>query len=376
MHPIRFDLPKWHDLHAHFRQGDVLPSLIGDHLKMGCAGILAMPNTKPPVAKVFKEDAEGGWSIEEYTEMLRVAGGDAFENIIVPLYLTRDTTPQMIEEGARRGVLKACKYYPPHGTTGSEHAWHFSSFMENGVFKAMEEAGVVLCAHGEEHGMRAEDYFSRKTNAEEEFYRNRLPRVIDRHPRLKIVAEHLTTKVGADLVLQADHVAASITPQHLMYTVGHLVQGLRYHLYCMPLVKFEEDRQALRDAVTSQKNEKFFAGTDSAPHAKKAMACGCAAGCYTGGIAPQLYAEAFEAAGADLAAPTAQDAFKKFLCLNGPAFYGFAASQETFTLVKEEQAVSKLKTPAGDIVPLPLGMKSDDPEQSVIIPWRIDAVFA
>ena len=219
--------------------------------------------------------------------------------------------------------------------------------------------------------MRPEDYFSRATNAEEEFYRNRLPRVIERFPGLKIVAEHLTTKVGADLVLQADNVTASITPQHLIYTVGHLVRGLKYHLYCMPLVKFEEDRQALRDAVLSPGNTKFFAGTDSAPHAKKASPCGCAAGCYTGGVAPQLYAEAFELAGADFSKPAAQEAFKKFLCAIGPGFYGLPVSKKTFMLVKKEQTVSKLKTPAGDIVPLPLGMKTDDPEQTVTIPWSV-----
>ena len=274
-------LPKWYDLHAHFRQGDMVPALIADHLKMGCAGILAMPNTRPPVAKIRTRDDGPGWSIEEYGDMLRQAGGEAFDDIIIPLYLTVDTSPAMIERGAKSGLLRACKYYPPHGTTGAEHGAAFQTFIDNGVFRAMEETGMVLCIHGEEHGMSPEEYFARQTNAEETFYRERLPRLIDSCPNLRIVAEHLTTKTGANLVRQADHLGATITPQHLLYTIGDLLQGLKYHLYCLPLLKFEEDRQALRDAVTDPQNTKFFAGTDSAPHTQKATPCGCAAGCYT-----------------------------------------------------------------------------------------------
>lgn len=370
---MKIDLPRWYDLHAHFRQGEIMPALIADHLKMGCAGILAMPNTRPPVAKVLRGDPLPCRSIEEYSQMLADAGGSAFEAMIVPLYLTRDTTPAMIEQGAKSGMLRACKYYPPHGTTGAEHGSPFASFMENGVFQAMEDAGVILCVHGEEHGMRPEDYFSRTKNAEEEFYKERLPRVIDRYPDLKIVGEHLTTKAGADLVSRAgDNVAASVTPQHLLYTIGHLLQGLKYHLYCLPLVKFDEDREALRRAVTSSGNKKFFAGTDSAPHCKKTTPCGCAAGCYTGGIAPQLYAEAFEMAGVDLSTTAGSLAFKNFLCLNGPNFYGLPVSQKTFTLVKKEQKIEKLHTAEGDIIPLPLGMMSNNPEETATLPWRIE----
>lgn len=365
-------LPRWYDLHAHFRQGEIVPSLIQDHLKMGCAGILAMPNTKPPVAKVLRNNPLPYLSVEEYLDMLRAAGGNVFEDMIVPLYLTQDTTPAMIEAGAKSGVLRACKYYPPHGTTGSAYGWHFASFMENGVFKAMEECGVVLCVHGEEHGMRAEDYFSRTQNAEEVFYRERLPRLVERFPALRVVGEHITTKVAADFVSGAgDNVVASVTPQHLIYTIGHLLQGLKYHLYCMPLVKFDEDRAALRTSVATPNNKKFFAGTDSAPHTKKATECGCAAGCYTGGIAPQLYAEAFEMAGTDLGMPAGAQAFKSFLCLNGPAFYRLPVPQEMFTLIKQPQTITKLKTAAGDVVPLPLGMQSDDPETTATIPWSI-----
>ncbi len=361
------ELPKWYDLHAHFRQGEFLEPLITDHRAMGCAGILAMPNTKPPVAKVHESDEGDVWSIEGYLVDLCSAGGDAFDDIIIPLYLTANMSAAMIEEGAKNGLLRAAKYYPPHGTTGAQNAAPFEHFMCNGVFAAMEEAGVVLCIHGEEYGLEAEEYFDRKHNAEELFYTNHMPQLVERFPKLKIVGEHLTTKVGVDFILSApDHVTASITPQHLLYTVGHLLKGLKYHLYCLPLLKFEEDRAALRDAVISPNNRKFFAGTDSAPHTVKATSCGCAAGCYTGAIAPQLYAQAFEEAGVDLASNSGAAAFKRFLCTNGAEFYGLPISQETFTLEKVPQEL--IPTTIGDaqITPLPLGMNG-----SATISWRI-----
>ena len=145
---ITIEMPKWYDLHAHFRQpdlkdGNIMPRLIQDHLDMGCAGILAMPNTKPPVGKVFRKHDLPYWSIEEYLDMILQAGGDAFDEIIVPLYLTKDTTPQMIAAGAEAGVLKACKYYPPHGTTGAEFGYPFEEFIKNGVFQDMADHGVV-----------------------------------------------------------------------------------------------------------------------------------------------------------------------------------------------------------------------------------------
>lgn len=372
MGALRFTLPRWHDLHAHFRQGGLLRPLLQAHLDMGCAGILAMPNTSPPVAKVFRRDTAPWWSIEEYLEMLRNAGGERFDDIIVPLYLTQDTTPAMIAAGAKAGLLRACKYYPPHGTTGAGYGRPLEFYTQNGVLEALAEHGVILCVHGEEHGLRPEDYFDRRQNAEELFYHERLPRIVEKYPDLKIVAEHLSTKVGVDFVRQAgENVSASITPQHLLYTVGHLVQGFKYHLYCLPLLKFEEDRKALLQAVINPRNTRFFAGTDSAPHAKKATACGCAAGCFTGGIAPQMYAVAFESAGIDLATPAEQETFTRFLCKNGPAFYGLPVSKETFTLVKEEQTVTPLETPEGAITPLTLGICA---EGKAILPWRIEGI--
>ncbi|MCB9983754.1 MAG: hypothetical protein H6861_08820 [Rhodospirillales bacterium] len=193
-----------------------------------------------------------------------------------------------------------------------------------------------------------------------------MPKLTETFPELKVACEHVTTATAVEFVQRCGaNVAASITPQHLLYTVGHLLQGLKYHLYCLPLLKFEEDRAALRAAVAQSGNTKFYAGTDSAPHAVKATDCGCAAGCFTGGIAPQLYAMAFEEAGVDLGLEAGQAAFEAFLCHNGRAFYGLEAARETFTLEKAAQSLEMLDTPEGPIIPLPLGLGQDS------LLWRI-----
>ena len=295
---------------------------------MGCAGVLVMPNTQPPVARVSGENTETYWTIESYLSIIKNAGGDAFGDIIVPLYLTPNTTPEMIIEGAESGLLRAAKYYPPHGTTNSEHGAGLETYMNNGVFEAMSEAGVVLNIHGEEHGLSGEKYFGNESNAEDYFYSKRMPALVEKFSNLKIVCEHITTKTAVDFVSNVnDNVAATITPQHLMFTVADLLQGLKYHLYCLPLVKFEKDRAALLSAAKSG-NAKFFAGTDSAPHTTKCTPCGCAAGCFTGKIAPQLYAMGFDLNESNF------EAFKKFLCFNGANFYGLKIPNETFTLEK------------------------------------------
>ena len=330
------------------------------HLEMGCAGVLAMPNTRPPISRVTGAATEHAWSIEHYREQLAAAGADAFEKVIIPLYLTRETTADMIATGAESGALEACKYYPPHGTTHSEHGVPMAECIGGDVLRAMADHDVVLCIHGEQHALSGDQYLSRKQSAESLFYREAMPRLRDAHPDLRIVCEHITTHQAVDFVQIADDkVAASVTPQHLLYTLGHLIQGLRYHLYCLPIVKFEDDRAALREAVAQPGQTKFFAGTDSAPHTTKATDCGCAAGCFTGGCAPQLYAMAFEAASVDLATPAGSDAFAAFLSNNGPKFYGFPSSVDKFALVRETSKVTELKTPEGQVTPLPLGMQTE-----------------
>lgn len=364
---MKLTLPFWYDLHMHLRQGGLMRPIIESQLAMGCAGFLAMPNTKPPVAKVFKNDPLPYWSIEEYRSMIAGEGAaEIMDTVITPLYLTKDTTPEMIEAGAKAGLLKACKYYPPHGTTGADFGYPFVNYIENGVFAAMRDCGVTLCIHGEEHHLEGDCYFDKNSNAEEIFYSERVPRLLDALPDIRLACEHITTKKAVDLVQSAGaNVSASVTPQHILYTVGHLLQGFKYHLFCLPLVKFAEDREAIRRAVIDPSNTKFYAGTDSAAHTVKATECGCAAGCFTGGIAPQLYAQGFEEAGADFSNPSHVQAFENFLCHNGARFYSLPTPQQTFTLEKIPQNVEKLDTPDGPITPLPVGLGANQ------IPWSL-----
>ncbi len=357
-------LPKWFDAHMHARQGSLIAPIVQSQIDMGCYAMLAMPNTKPPVSKIYDADMGDGWSIERYRKMIVDAGFDG--HLITPLYLTKDTTAQMIVEGAKSGLLTNIKYYPPHGTTNADHGIPMEDFLKSDLPKAMADNGVILNIHGEEHGLCAEHYFDRETNAEEIFYQKRMPKLVEAYPDLKIVCEHITTKVACDFVAGCGtHVGATITPQHLLYTVGDLILGLKYHLFCLPVVKFNADRQALLDAVTTPSQTKYFAGTDSAAHTEKCTPCGCAAGCFTGGIAPQLYAQAFDEAGLDLSRVDHENMFKNFLCHNGPDFYGIERSAETFTLQKMQQKMEKITTDEGEITPLPLGMGQD------VIPWSI-----
>lgn len=361
---MKISLPKWYDLHTHLRQDSLIAPIIQSQIDMGCAGILAMPNTKPPVAKVFKDDDLPYWCIEGYLELIQKSGGDVFTDVIVPLYLTKDTNADMISKGSASGLLRACKYYPPHGTTGADFGVPMDELLTGDVFRAMQDNNVALCIHGEQHHMQGTEYFAQTGNAEDVFYRESMPRLREAYPNLKIICEHVTTRTAVAFVKESgENIAATITPQHLLYTIGDLLMGLKYHLYCLPLLKFDEDRTALRKAVTMPGNTQFFAGTDSAAHTTKATACGCAAGCFTGGIAPQLYAQAFEEAGVDILSDSST--FQAFLCDNGPKFYGLKSAQESFTLRKTPQIVAPIKTSDGEITPLPLGLGAGE------IPWSI-----
>lgn len=340
---MEIELPFWYDLHVHLRQDDLLKPLIKAQLSMACAGVLAMPNTAPPITTLR--------DIEKYKNEILSCGGDGFDEIIIPLYLTAKTAPKTASQA------RAAKYYPPHGTTGAGAAADIDTYIENGVFAAMQSSGTILCIHGEAHDLSDADYFSRSTNAEEEFYKAQAPRIIEKFPNLKIVCEHITTKVAADFVKNGgENVGATITPQHLLYTIGHLLRGLKYHLHCMPVVKFEQDRQALLKLAAT--HPRTFAGTDSAPHAKKATECGCAAGCFTAGYAPQLYAMAFEEL-------SSLNKLKDFLCTRGAQFYGLRIPNKTFTLVRKTSKPLPISVPQGKIVPLPLGMCMKE------IPWTI-----
>jgi dihydroorotase len=241
--------------------------------------------------------------------------------------------------------VHAVKYYPAGATTNSQSGVT-SLARAYRALAALEREGVVLSVHGEVTDADV-DVFDR----ERVFVDRELARIVRDFPALRIVLEHVTTQDAAEFVRAAPaSVAATITPQHLLYSRNALFAGgLRPHLYCLPVLKRERHRAALVAAATSG-SPKFFLGTDSAPHARgaKEHACGCA-GCYSAPVALALYAEAFEDAGA-------LDRLEGFASFNGPAFYGLPRNSGSITLVRETSRVPD-SLPFGDetIVPLRAG---------------------
>jgi len=261
------------------------------------------------------------------------------------LYLTDSTSAGEIERARASGFVHAVKYYPAGATTHSD-AGVTSIERAYPALAAMEREGVVLSVHGEATDPDV-DVFDR----ERVFVDRLLTRIVRDFPALRVVLEHISTAEAAAFVAAAGPtVAATITPQHLLYSRNALFQGgVRPHWYCLPILKRETHRKALVAAATSG-NPKYFLGTDSAPHAQgtKENACGCA-GCYTAPHALALYAEAFEAAGA-------LDRLEGFASFFGADFYRLPRNRGTVTLVREPSDVPAT-LPFGDttIVPLRAG---------------------
>jgi len=297
-----------------------------------------MPNLKPPVTTT---DAAAG-----YRQRIRDAlpTGSGFEPLMT-LYLTDNTSADDLARAKASGFVHAVKYYPAGATTNSESGVT-SLPRVNHALAAMERLGIVLSIHGEVTDADV-DVFDR----ERVFIDRQLTAIVRDHPDLRIVLEHITTREAAQFVADAPpRVAATITPQHLLYSRNALFAGgLRPHLYCLPVLKRETHRQALVAAATSG-NPKFFLGTDSAPHATdtKEHACGCA-GCYSAPIAMPLYAEAFEDAGA-------LDRLEGFASVHGAAFYDLPRNDDTITLARGTWPVpDTLSFGATSITPLRAG---------------------
>ncbi|AAQ61989.1 dihydroorotase [Chromobacterium violaceum ATCC 12472] len=325
------------DWHLHLRDDAALAAVLPDTCRqMGRA--IVMPNLKPPVTTVAAAAA--------YRERILAArpAGSAFEPLMT-LYLTDKTSADEIRKAKACGFVHGVKLYPAGATTNSDHGvTDIAHAMP--ALEAMAEAGMPLLVHGEVTDADI-DVFDR----EAVFIERVMKPLLAKLPQLKVVFEHITTREAAEFVAAAPaNVAATITAHHLLMNRNALfVGGIRPHHYCLPVLKRELHRQALVKAATSG-SAKFFLGTDSAPHAKgaKEAACGCA-GMYTANAAIELYAEAFEAAGA-------LDKLEAFASLNGPAFYGLPANGDRIELVKESWTVpAELPYPGDSLVPLRAG---------------------
>ena len=308
------------DWHIHLRDGAVLQHTVPDAARHFARAII-MPNLVPPVRDGNQADAYKSRILAARPE------GTQFEPLMV-LYLTDQTSPDVIRQAFTNGQAIAAKLYPAGATTNSDSG---VTALEKiyPALEAMADVGMPLLVHGEVTHADV-DVFDR----EKAFIDQQLVALIERFPTLKVVFEHITTADAVDFVRSAsDRVAATITAHHLLYNRNHmLVGGIRPHFYCLPILKRQRHQQALVDAVVSG-SSKFFLGTDSAPHAQhtKEAACGCA-GCYSAHAAIELYAEAFEQLGA-------LDKLEAFASLNGPAFYGLPHNQNSITLVREPWTV-------------------------------------
>ena len=304
------------DWHLHVRDGAAMRSVV-PHSARQFGRAIVMPNLKPPITTAAQAIA--------YRERIRAAvpAGLRFEPLMT-LYLTDTLAPDEIERAKHAGVT-AVKLYPAGATTHSD-AGVTDIRRTHATLDAMQRHGLPLLVHGEVTDPDV-DVFDR-----EAVFIDRVLRPLRKDfPELRIVVEHLSTREGVHYVTDSDaHTAATITAHHLLYNRNAIFRGgLRAHYYCLPVLKREEHRLALVAAATSG-SPRFFLGTDSAPHAAhlKEHALGCA-GCYTALSALELYAEAFDAAGA-------LDKLEGFASFHGADFYGLPRNQGTVTLQRQQ----------------------------------------
>jgi len=344
MNALTLTIRRPDDWHLHLRDGNSMAAVLPDSARRFARAIV-MPNLKPAVRTTHQA--------LDYRERILAAlpDGLAFEPLMT-LYLTEDTPPEEIVRAKLSGRIAGVKLYPAGATTHSDEGVTRLSRCFH-TLERMQELAIPLLVHGEVTDPEI-DIFDR----ERAFIDDVLGPLVDRFPELKIVLEHITTRDAVQYVeVTGTRIAATITAHHLLMNRNALfLGGIRPHHYCLPVLKRETHREALVEAATSG-NPKFFLGTDSAPHAldTKETACGCA-GIYTAHAALELYAIAFEEAGA-------LEKLEGFASLHGPQFYGLPVNEGTVTLVRESWNVpERLAYGNGELVPLRAGER---------LPWRL-----
>jgi dihydroorotase len=305
------------DWHLHLRDEALMQSVLPDTARQFARAIV-MPNLRPPVTTTEQAQAYRSRIVAA------IPAGAKFEPLMT-LYLTDNTSAEEIRKAKQSGIVHAVKLYPAGATTNSD-AGVTDLRKTYAALEAIQECGMPLLVHGEVTASDI-DIFDR----EAVFIEKVLEPLLKDLPNLRVVFEHITTREAVQFVASAkDNIAATITAHHLLYNRNAmLVGGIRPHYYCLPVLKREMHREALIKAATSG-SKQFFLGTDSAPHAQhtKENACGCA-GCYTAHAAIELYAEAFEAAGA-------LDKLEGFASFFGADFYRLPRNIDLITLRKEE----------------------------------------
>lgn len=343
--PDTIELTQPDDWHLHLRDGAVLSDVVGATARQFRRAII-MPNLKPPVVRLADASAYRD-RIMAALHLARERDNaipDDFEPLMT-LYLTDRTTPDDIAQAAGSGVVRAVKLYPAGATTNSDDGVTDLDAID-ATLDAMQQHNLPLLIHGEVTHPDV-DVFDREARFIDEV----LEPLRRRLPELRVVFEHITTEQAAHYVRDASGaIAATITPQHLLYNRNAIFSGgLRPHWYCLPVLKREHHRLALVEAATSG-NPRYFLGTDSAPHPAhlKEHAAGCA-GCYSAPYALELYATAFERAGR-------LDRLEGFASHFGADFYRLPRNERRVKLIRREHVIAD-KLPFGDhhIVPLAAG---------------------
>lgn len=323
------------DWHLHLRDNDFLHHTVaGSALHFSRA--LIMPNLKPPLTSLSL--------IEEYRKRILAAvpAGCLF-NPYMTFYLNEHVSVEELNQAAKIPYILGAKFYPAGATTNSEAG--AKSLKElYPLFEVLQANNLVLQIHGE---VTHSDIFEREALFIDEY----LTPLVANFPKLRIVLEHISTKIAVDYVTQApETLAATITPHHLLYNRNKLLAGgIRPHYYCLPILKHERDQKALQQAICSA-NPKFFAGTDSAPHIinTKESACGCA-GIYSAPFALPLYTQVFD----DL---NQLKHLNHFLSHFGAEFYQLPMNQQQIELVKLPQTIPDfLPLGSSKVIPIAAG---------------------
>jgi dihydroorotase len=325
-----------------------------------CWGAVVMPNTATPHIET-PEDARA------YKQEIIAAAGHGFYPALT-CYLTPHTDPKDLERGFKEGDWGGAKVYPPGATTNSTEGVPGDQLPDHPGLATMERIGMPLLLHPEVNREAGEvvDIYDR-----EKKFIDILRTIRRRYPRLRISIEHVTSSVMARYVVEIgdpDKLVCTITAHHLLRDRRDLHEdGWQPHLFCYPILKRKEDKEALRRLATAG-YDFVSAGTDSAPHPThaKEKACGCAGGVFTAHAMVELYAQVFDEMGT-------MHNLEKFLCINGPRFYGLEPKKGVVVLKKEAwKQATMIEVGDGSKV-RPFGYH-EDPEKRVVFPWRVEEI--
>ncbi len=345
------------DSHVHFRRGAMLKAVAPFTAKQ-CWGGLVMPNTAPHI--FTPEDAEA------YKTEVRASIGENF-HIVMAGYLTPTTGAEDLKRGYLSGAWGAMKVYPPGATTHSTEGVDGKSLINHPALAVMQEIGMPVLLHGEinkdDHGEEIDIY-----DRERRFLEEIVPSILDKYPTLKISLEHVTTRSMAEFMAlhgKVGRLVCTITPQHLLFDRRNLHKdGFQPHLFCYPILKRKEDKEAIRKLAVAG-HDFVSAGTDSAPHPtqSKEKAAGCAGGVFSAHAMVEMYTQGF-------AEMEALDKLEDFLSVNGPRFFGLEPSNESITLAPEPWTVDAMVPVEGGDKVRPFGY-DEKAESRFPFAWRI-----